>query len=176
MDNKQIKINEISRKIGTLMTLAGIKTVNNSINDFTDTEGDFNRFKSAMNFLNIPVSELDSKYYFTSFENWQKIMDTINPITAEINWLADRRDCDKRAMFVTAMVSFYFEINTCRPVYCYVYRVNDGQFAYAHYANIFVDDLNRVWLWDADEKGEFTRITSLNPVINNKKYVLKSIK
>ena len=74
------------------------------------------------------------------------------------------------------MVSFLFEINTCRPVYCDVYRVSDGQFAFAHYANVIVDDVGNAWLWDADENGLFTKITSTTPIINNKKYILKSVK
>ena len=173
MDNT-IQINSIKRKIGTLETILGIKTVNDAISDFSDVEGNFAQFCKPL--LGLPVSEMDSKYYFTSFENWQKITETINPITEEIPWTPERKDCDKRAMFVTAMVSFYFGINTCRPVYYDVYRVGDGKFAFAHYANVFVDTDNNAWLWDADEFGKITKITAQNPVIGNKRYFLKAIR
>ena len=174
--NNIIAINTIKRKIGQLLITAGITQLRDAISDFTTQEGDYNRFKSAMEFLNIPVSELDGKYYFTSYENWVKVMETINPITKTFPWLAEVFDCDDRATLVTALVNACFEINTCRPVYCEVWRVGDGKFAYAHYANIFVADDGKVYLWDADEKGQHTRITSLNTVINNKKYVFRAIR
>lgn len=174
MDDKTIQINTIKRQIGTLLSIGGIKQVEESISDFTDTEGDFARFCKPL--FGLPVSEMDSKYYFTSFDNWRKIVDTINPITKAIPWEAERRDCDKRAMLVTAMVSMYFGINTCRPMYCDVYRVSDGQYAYTHYANVFVDDAGNAWLWDADEFGQITKITGQNPVINNKRYVLRAVR
>ena len=173
MDNT-IQINSIKRKIGQLMIMMGIKQVWDAVSEFTDTEGDFTRFCKPL--LGLPVAELDTKYYFTSFENWQKIIETINPILKEFYWKAERRDCDDRAIFTSALVSFLFELNTCRPVYCDVYRVGDGKFAFAHYANIFIDDSGNAYLWDADENGLFTKITSTTPIINNKKYVLKAIK
>jgi hypothetical protein len=171
-----IQINTIKRKIGQLLITAGIKQLRNSISDFSTQESNYIRFKDAMGFLNVPVSELDSKYYFTSYENWLKVIETLNPITKEFPWLAEVFDCDDRATLITALVNACFEINTCRTVYCKVWRVSDGKFAYAHYANIFVDDSDRVWLWDADEKGQHTRITSLSPVINNKRYELLAVK
>lgn len=169
-----IQINAIRRAIGQLMIQVGMKQVWEAISDFTDTEGDFNRFKAPL--LGLPVSQLDEKYYFTSWDNWLKIIATLNPILKEFGWKAERRDCDDRALFITAMVSFLFEINTVRPVYCDVYRVGDGQFAFAHYANVIVDNAGNAYLWDADENGLTTKITSTTPIINNKKYILKSIK
>jgi len=173
MDNTII-INKVKRQIGQLMVRVGTMQIAEAISDFTDTEGTFAKFCKPL--LGLPVSELDSKYYFTSFENWQKIMDTINPILEQFNWIAERRDCDDRAMLTSSLISLFFEINTVRPIYCDVYRVGDGQFAYAHYANVFVDTDGNAWLWDADENGEYTKITAQNPVINNKRYFLRAVK
>jgi hypothetical protein len=173
MDNTII-INKINRTIGQLLIQVGMKKMWNSISEFSDIQGDFNKFKAPL--LGLPVSQLDEKYYFISFDNWLKIIETLNPILKEFGWKAERRDCDDRALFITAMVSFLFEINTCRPVYCEVWRVGDGQFAYAHYANVIVDNAGNAWLWDADENGEYTKITSTTPIIGNKKYVLKAIR
>lgn len=170
----QIQINAIRRKMGQLLISGGITQMNESINELAGKEGTFAQFCQPL--LGLPVSQLDSKYYFTSFESWQKIMDSLNPLTKEFYWVAEKRDCDKRAMFLTSMVSMLFELNTCRPVYCDVYRVSDGAFAYAHYANVFVDNIGNAYLWDADEKGLFTKITAQNPIINNKRYYLKAIR
>ena len=152
----------------------GIKQISEAISDFSDTEGTFQQFCKPL--LGLPVSEMDSKYYFTSFDNWQKIIATINPILKNNGWIAERFDCDKRAMLVTALTALLFEINTVRPIYCDVYRVGDGKFAFAHYANVFSLLDGTAMLWDADEGGLTTKITSLTPVINNKCYHLKAVK
>jgi len=173
MDNT-LAINTIRRKMGQLLISAGITQMNESIKELAGTEGTFEQFCKPL--LGLPVSQLDSKYYFTSFDNWLKIIESLNPLTKEFYWVAEKRDCDKRAMFITSMVSMLFELNTCRPVYCRVWRVSDGQLAYAHYANVIVDNAGNAYLWDADEGGQFTKITANNPVINNKRYELISIK
>ena len=77
---------------------------------------------------------------------------------------------------MTGLVAMCFEINTVRPVYCRVWRVADGQLAFYHYANIIVDNAGNAYLWDLDENGLTVKITSQNPVINNKRYELLAIK
>lgn len=172
--NNQIQINSIKRAIGQLMLRQGVMMIQDAISDFSDTEGTFTQFCKPL--LGLPVVELDTKYYFTSWDNWQKIIATINPILQQFNWVSDRFDCDDRASLASELVAMMFEINTCRPVYCEVWRVGDGKFAFAHFANVIVDDAGNAWLWDLDEDGLFTKITSTTPIINNKKYILKSIK
>ena len=152
----------------------GIEQISEAISDFTDKEGTFEQFKKPL--LGLPVSQLDEKYYFTSWENWQKIIETINPILQMNGWIAERFDCDKRSFLVTSLVALLFEINTVRPIYCDVYRMSDGAFAYAHYANVIVDNNGNSYLWDVDNGGLTTKITSVNPIIGNKKYVLKTIR
>lgn len=173
MDNT-LQINAIRRKMGQLLISAGITQMNESINELAGKEGTFEQFTKPL--FGLPVSQLDSKYYFTSWENWLKIIDALNPLTKEFYWVAEKRDCDKRAMFLTSMVSMLFELNTCRPVYCDVYMNATGQFAYAHYANVIVDNNGIAWLWDADASGQYTKITGTTVVMGDKKYILKAIK
>jgi hypothetical protein len=169
-DDKTIQINNLKRMIGQLTFSIGVMQIRNAISDFTSEEGDFKRFCKPL--LGLFVTQLDNKYYFTSYDNWQKIIATINPILKQFNWEAEKFDCDKRAYLVTALVALFFDINTCRPVYCDVYRVGDGQFAFYHYANLFVTSDGSAYIWDVDEGGLTTKITSLTPVINNKSYHL----
>jgi hypothetical protein len=173
MDNTII-INKIKRAIGQLYVQIGIKNIGDAISDFTDTQGDYARFCKPL--LGLPVSQLDEKYYFTSLENWQKIIDTINPILQCKSWLAERFDCDKRSFLVTALTALLFEINTVRPIWCEVYSVNDGSHKYSHYANVFVDDNGNAYLWDADNQGQFTKITSNIVIIGSLKYRLVSVR
>lgn len=156
------------------MLRQGVMTMQDAVSDFSDIQGDFKQFCKPL--LGLPVTQLDDKYYFTNFENWQKIIETINPILQQFNWVSERFDCDKRAFLVTGLVAMIFEINTVRPVYCSVYRVSDGVWVFDHYANVFVDTNGNAWLWDLDEDGLITKITSQNPIINNKKYLLRAIK
>lgn len=174
MENNILIVNGIKRAIGQLTMRMGIQQIREAISDFTDTQGDFSQFIKPL--LGLPTVQLDDKYYFTSWENWQKVIATINPILQQFNWISERFDCDKRSFLVTGLVALFFEINTVRPIYCDVYRVADGQFAFAHYANVIVDSDGNAWLWDVDENGLTTKITSATPIINNKKYVLKAIK
>jgi hypothetical protein len=174
MADNTLQVNGIKRTIGQLTIRMGMRMVRDAISDFTTITGDFSQFCKPL--LGLPVSQLDSVYDFTSYENWRKIIDTINPILQDFQWIPEVADCDKRSFFVVGMVAELFEINTVRPVYCDVYRVGDGQYAFTHYANVFVDTDGNAWLWDLDENGLTTKITAQNPVINNKKYFLRAVK
>ena len=173
MDNT-LQINSIKRAIGQLMLRQGVMMIQGAISDFVDTTADFATFCKPL--LGLPVSQLDDTYYFTSWDNWQKIIATINPILQQFNWVSERFDCDKRSYLVTGLVAMCFEINTVRPMYCDVYRVGDGQFAFTHYCNVIVDNAGNAYLWDLDEQGLTTKITAQNPIINNKRYLLRAVK
>lgn len=173
MDN-QIQINSIKRQIGQLFIRVGVVNVREAISDFTDTVGDFKQFCKPL--LGLPVSELDSKYYFTSWDNWQKIIATINPILQQFSWTMERFDCDKRSYLVTALTALLFEINTVRPLYCEVWNIKTGQFAFLHYCNVIVADDGNAYLWDVDNNGKTTKITGQNMIIDNERYIFKAIR
>jgi hypothetical protein len=174
MADNTLQINNLKRQIGQLMIRAGATQIRNAISDFTDTQGDFKTFCKPL--LGLPVSQLDETYYFTTWDNWQKIIATINPILQQFPWTSERFDCDKRSYLVTALTALLFEINTVRPIYCDVYNLSDGKYAYTHYANVIVDFNGNAWLWDVDNGGQFTLITVQNPVIGDKRYLLKAVK
>ena len=75
-----IQINKIKRAIGQFTIQVGMKQIWDAISEFTDTEGDFDRFQKRFQLLGIPVSQLDTKYYFISWDNWLRVIETINPI------------------------------------------------------------------------------------------------
>lgn len=176
MQDNILIVNNLKRAIGQLTMQVGIKEISEAISDFSDVKGDFNQFAKPFYSLpnSLPVSQLDDTYYFTSFDNWQKIIATINPILQNNGWIANRFDCDKRSYLVTSLVALLFEINTVRPIYCDVYM--GGQYQFTHYANTFVDTDGNAWLWDADQQGKITKITTQNPMIDLKSYLLKSVK
>lgn len=172
--SNDLAINSIKRAIGQLTLRMGVTQIREAISDFSDVEKTFADFCKPL--LGLPVVQLDEKYYFTSFENWQKIIATINPILQQFNWVKERFDCDKRAFLVTALTALFFEVNTVRPIYCSVSNVLNNTLKYYHYANIIVTSDGEVFLWDVDNGGLTTKITSLNPTINNNSYHLLAVK
>lgn len=173
--DKNLQINSIKRAIGQLTIQMGVVQIWGAISDFAvSAEGNFNDFGKFL--FGLPVVQLDDTYYFTSWDNWQKIIATINPILKQFKWKKERFDCDKRAMLATSLIALLFEVNTVRPVYCSVQRVVSNQLLYMHYANIIVDDAGNTWLWDLDNGGQFTKITSTTPIIGDLKYNLIAVK
>lgn len=175
MDNS-LQIANIKRMIGQLEIRIGIAQIGDAVSDFSSTKGTFVDFTKALSILGVPVAQLDTNYYFTNWDNWLKVIATINPILQSIPWKADVSDCDKRADFVIGWVAELFELNTIRPLLCDVFRVSDGQYAYTHYNNIIADDSGNIYIWDVDNgDGLFGKITSNTPIIGNCKYIPKKV-
>jgi hypothetical protein len=172
--DRTLQINSVKRQIGQLFLRVGVMNIKDAISDFTYVEGDFARFCQPL--LGLPVSQLDIKYYFTSFDNWQKIIATINPILQQFNWQSEKWDCDKRSYLVTALVALFFGINTIRPLYNTIYSVANGQNLADHYANVFVTAEDKMVLWDVDNGGQYTKVTSNPVVIGNWSYHLKAVR
>lgn len=171
-----MKINALRRAVGQITIQVGVKKIKEAIPEFSDIEKPLSVFALPFANYGLSVAQLDNKYYFTSYENWLKIIETINPILKEFHWQREKFDCDKRSYLVVALTALFFGINTVRPVYCDVYKVSDDSLSYAHYANVFVDANGIPYLWDVDNGGLFEKITSKTPVIGNYKYKLKAIK
>lgn len=172
MDEKTLQINKIKRAIGQLTFRVGTMQINEAISDFSDKEGTAVDVVNAVGKLGITLVPDDNKYYFMSWENWQKVIETINPINEQFKWLYERHDCDNRAKLTSQLVSLFFDVNTCGEIYCQVYDAKTGEFKYAHKANMIVDDADNVYLWDADNGGMAQKITTNNCVMGNLKYKL----
>jgi hypothetical protein len=176
MDEKQLQINKIKRAIGQLTFRVSIMQLKEAQSEFSVEEGTIDKIREAVKNIGISVSELDEKYYFTSFDNWLKIIETLNPIVEQFVWKAEKFDCDNRANLICSLCSLIFEINTVAGVFCDVYEAGTNKFLYRHYANLIIDKDNNVYLWDVDNKGQYTKITKNNPVIGNLRYNLMSIR
>ena len=175
MDNT-IQVNNIKRAIGQLTFRVSIMQLRDAISDFTDSQAGIEKIQNAVKDLGVSVTPLDDKYYFTSWDNWQKIIAVINPIVQQFEWVSERFDCDNRANLVCSLISLIFEINTCAGLYCDVFDAKTGDYKYRHYANLIVDKDDNVWLWDVDNGGQYTKITSNNPILGSLKYNLMSIR
>ena len=174
--NKQLQINSIKRQIGTLMAVAGFKQVKQARSEFDIVNLQNGEIQTAGKVLGIYTNYLDFKYFFTSWENWEKILDVVWGILKHFKWMKEVFDCDQRAAFMTVISGMLFGVNTCTTVYCKVSDAVTGVFRYDHTANIIIDRDKNLYLFDADNHGMRQKITSNNVVMGKVKYEFLSIR
>jgi hypothetical protein len=175
---KQLQINAVKRKLGTLMSILGFKYIKEAQNEFQRTKFHINQIQQFFNTngITLPVNNLDVDYFTTSWDNWQKILDTIYPILQEFKWTRETGDCDNRANFMTTTAGILFDVNTCTEIYCHVSNATTGKAIDYHKANIIIDDAGNTYLFDADNGGLRQKITGLNHIMGNWRYQILGIR
>jgi len=130
------------------MSIAGIKSTVNirSVRQPTKYLRD-----SIAKVKNISVSPRDFYYYFTTWNNEEKMLGLIYKILKNFKWVSEKYDCDDRAKLVSALHSILFELNSCGEVYCKVTDKNGKTIA--HWANIVVTSDGSVYLFDMSNQG-----------------------
>jgi hypothetical protein len=174
MDNTA-QINQLKRKIGEALISGGIGYTRESISDILPIEKSQDHLRQAISNFGMAITFLDSSYFTTSFENWKKIIEIMNPICQKFAWTKEKFDCDNRALLMSSLIAVMFGLNSCSPCYCDVFNVNGTHIDW-HYNNLIIDDAGNVYLWDVDNHGTVQKITSNTPVMNNWKYNLVSIR
>lgn len=170
-------INKLKRIIAGLQITMGIQSLKDLPTFEVQKEGG-GKIGSAINNLKLGLAntQLDMTYAYTSWDNWQEIIDILyGRIIKNFKWTAEYFDCDNRAMLFSSLCSVCFNINTCGQVYCEVYD-DKGVFKYLHWANIIVDKEGNLYLLDCDNQGRFTKITSSNIILGSFKYKLISLR
>ena len=154
MDNEQIKINQLSRKYGTVFTVHGFKWIKGSYSNLTTIVKSFGAIYNVVRSLAlIPVVQRDLNYFTTTKENWEKCLDTIYGIVKHFKWQKEKFDCDDRAKLVSALCSLLFGLNTCGELYCEVTSLKTGN-KIRHYTNLAITSKGEVMLFDVDNGGE----------------------
>ena len=143
---EDLKINSLMRTIGTLQASIGLKTITKASSEFEVVRIDTDLIRQGFKRLGIEGAELDVAYYSTSAENWEKILETIWGIVKNFPWREDRSDCDDRAIFVVALCSIIFGLNTCSWTYCDRNNL-DGDWSGRHYSNIVIDKTGNIILF-----------------------------
>lgn len=172
MNDKTLRINAVNRIIGTLFCVIGIKKLQVSHSDFTTMEDGNNRIYQALKNIGITIifSPKDFRYRYATLESWEKMIKVVNGIVKHFKWIAEYFDCDNRSDLVSALVSLFFEINTCNKLHCNVYDAKSGKFLYGHWLNMFVPIDGSVYIWDVDNKGMHQKITSSSSIMGELKY------
>jgi hypothetical protein len=166
MQEQQAKINELARKLGSLLLDRGIRFLQLSFRNLQVTEFTAVQVKDFVTQagLNIPVNQFDWKYYTTSFENWQLLIDSV--ILDKALYIANIRDCDNYAYLMTSFASFIISLNTCGAAYGVVYNAQTGATIAAHYFNTILASDGNLYLIDTlNSYPEFTKIEKGKPII-----------
>lgn len=169
-----LQISALSRVLGSLMITNGVFTLKKNQSEFEIKQGYFQDILSAVKPFGLDTLNLDNTYYFTSYENWQTIIDLLyNKIIVYFKWEAEKFDCDNRAMLFSALASLIFGLNSVGQVYC---EVKTPTNKYLHWANIFVDKNNICYLFDIDNGGRCQKITGKNMIMGSANYSLISLR
>ena len=172
----EAQINQVKRKIGEVLVSGGISYTRDAVSDIPRIEKTQEFIKNALSNYGMSIVFLDGKYYTTSWDNWQKVIEVMNPIFQKIPWKSESGDCDNRAILCSALIAFMFDLTMCSPDYCDVYNAHTGQHVDWHYNNLIIDDAGNVYLWDLDNNCMVQKITSNTPVMGNWKYNLSGIR
>ena len=173
---KELQISWLQRTIGGLFIQLGVQQLRNAQTDFTVATSNADKILSVARKLGIQSTELDFSYRYTSWDNWLKIIDVLNPILKSFKWEAQVFDCDNRAELVSSLCALIFRINTCARVYCEVLDATTGVSKYLHWCNIIVDTNGSSYLWDVDQNGMTQKITTNNTIMGVNKYKLISMR
>jgi hypothetical protein len=166
MQEQQAKINELARKLGSLLLDRGIRFLQLSFQNLKITEFSFGQVKDFVTQagLNIPLNQFDLKYYTTNWENWQLLIDTV--ILDKALYIAEKRDCDNFAFLMTSLSSFIMGLNTCGAAYGVVYNKDTGAMVAAHYFNTILTADGSLYLIDTlNSYPDFVKIEKGKPII-----------
>ena len=145
---QQAKVNELARRIGSLLLDIGIRFLQSSFQNLQVTEFTALQVKDFVTKagLNIPVNQFDWKYYTTSFENWQLLIDSV--VLDKALYISERFDCDNYSFLFSSLSSIIMRLNTCGVAYGIVYNKNTGALIGYHYFNIILVSDGSLYLID----------------------------
>ena len=95
MTEQQLKLNLIARTFGTALMKSGIKMIRSGYEDYEIINSSLRLANDALDKigLKISVNALDISYYYTTWENWQTIIDVLYGIIKDFKWEAEKFDC-----------------------------------------------------------------------------------
>jgi len=167
----QVKIKKLSVLLNSLLLVRGIKGMqecySNLIRDFYSASAIQTAIKQRIR--RIPVIEKDLIYFTTTEQNWRILLSLIyNNIIKAFKWRREYADCDDRAKFVCALISFLFTLNASAQVYCEVSGF--GGWRGRHYCNLVVTSEKKVLLFDVDNGGRIKEVVGDNMTMGGVRY------
>lgn len=171
-----MEVNNIKRMLGTKFIQLGIAYTKDAISDIEKVSKPQQFIRNYLSNFGMAISFLDDEYYTTSFDNWKKIIEVMNPIGQSFKWEKEIFDCDNRAMLMSALIPAMYGLTMCSACYCQVFNAHTGKEIGWHYNNLIIDKDGNIYLWDLDQNGIYQKITNNTPIMGNWKYNLSSIR
>jgi len=166
MNNQQA--NKIAKTFGIILTVHGFKMTRSGYDGLSRVKlpsrlinDSFDRIKK------MPVSQRDFAYYFTGWDNWEGMLETVHKIIKDFKWEKEVFDCDDRSKMVSALCSLLFRVNTCAEVYCEITSLKTGNKDY-HWTNVVITSSGELYLFDVDNGGLFLKLYPNKPITMGK--------
>lgn len=174
MDNEQIKINSLLQMAGGKLIKGGIDFYQKSFRNLTPTIISFGEVKNICieKGINVTQNDKDFNYFTTSWDNWQKVINT--DFTDKIKWIVEKGDCDNLAILFSALSIILLRMNSCAYAYAMRTDVNTGA-QILHYFNVIVTNDRKLYALEP-ANDEFCEIKKGEPIIlGTRKYEIKSL-
>ncbi len=160
--NQLSQVNTISKNLGFLLLENGIKFVQQAYKNLQPTIFSYGKIREVMDsygFKGTLDVIYDTSYAFLPIEMIEPLVwDTII-LVSKFKYKSEFVDCDNFAHLTTALMSFFYGINTCGSCLGTIYNSHTGAKIAGHYFNILItysgNPFNKYEMWLAD---------SLNPV------------
>ena len=164
MTEREIKIKALSRSFGTALINSGFGMIKSSYKNLLVVHFPFSHLKDAFDkVVKIPLIQMDYTYYFTTWKNWDKMLDIIWGIIKNFKWEEDKFDCDNRAKLVSSLCSLFFGMNSCGEVYCKITNIKTGA-SIRHWTNVIVTATGELYLFDVDNSGLRMKLVPGKPI------------
>ena len=162
----QIKVNQIAKNLGIILTNAGVQIVRSAYKNFSYISVNFGTIKTNLVNAGIdcPVSELDFSYNTTTWEKWEEALALIHIILGKIKWTQNIYDCDDFARTKKALMALLFGFTDMAEVYGEIYDKDTGISQGLHYFNIIITTDNKVYVHEPIT-GESVLISKGFPII-----------
>jgi len=175
MPIEEQKINEISRKLGSILLEKGIVILQSAFKSLKPVSFSFGDLKTYfLNAgINTPLNQFDYKYFSVDRETFEILLDLV--VLDKAMYLAEQRDCDNFASLLTSLFGFLFGLNTFGIGYGEIWGKSTGKFIALHYFNLFATKDGKIYLFDSLNPAESVLIEKgKDIVVNNWKYIIKS--
>ena len=164
------QINQLKKSFGTILLSNGFILLRNAykVDNFKRVEyGEIQNLITGV-LGNIPVPVKDLSFYLADWNVWKDFLDSI--LVSEIDYYAERFDCDNYAFLASSLASLFLCLNSCGVLHCTVYELKTGKLVAGHYCNLIVAKSGDLYLFDMNNGGYAPIKKNQNPIIKNWQY------
>jgi hypothetical protein len=166
-----MSINTLREDFDISLVVAGLSDLVKIYSNLPFITKSFGEIKTDLknNGFDLVTTEDDYTFFYTSWENWQRILRMITKIMKVFPWLAERGDCDQRADTTSNLTGLITKITTCGNIKCKRTSLKTGKTVW-HRCNLVIDQEGKTYLYDIDNSGKTTRAENEDVTMGNYRY------